>query len=148
MMSDSPRHSVSVAGIVFNSAGQILVIQRRDNGQWQPPGGVLELGESIDAGVRREILEETGIRVTVGPITGVYKNTELAVVALVLRCSRPLGKARASSETSRVLWMQPQEAVERMSDVFAIRVRDAMSTVDGAAHRTHNGSDFVDTGRS
>lgn len=147
-MVESPRHSVSVAGIVLNSAGQILVIQRRDNGQWQPPGGVLELGESIDAGVRREILEETGIRVTVGPITGVYKNTKLAVVALVLRCSEPLGHARASSETSQVLWMRPQEAIERMSDVFAIRVKDAMSTVDGAAQRTHDGSDLLDTGPS
>ena len=38
-MADTPKHSVSVAGIVVNDAGQVLVIQRRDNGHWEAPGG-------------------------------------------------------------------------------------------------------------
>jgi len=34
---------------VVNDDGNVLVIQRRDNGHWEPPGGVLELGESFEA---------------------------------------------------------------------------------------------------
>ncbi len=88
-MPDTALHSVSVAGIVVNDTGQILVIRRRDNGHWEPPGGVLELDESFEDGVRREVREETGIPVVVERLTGVYKNMPRAVVALVFRC-RPL----------------------------------------------------------
>ena len=40
-----PKHSVSVAGIVVDDHGRVLVIRRDDNGRWEPPGGVLELDE-------------------------------------------------------------------------------------------------------
>ena len=45
-MADTPKHSVSVAGIVVDDQDRVLVIQRRDNGHWEPPGGVLELDEA------------------------------------------------------------------------------------------------------
>ena len=64
----------AVAGVVLNDAGHVLLIQRRDNGRWEAPGGVLELGETFEAGVRREIAEETGVHVGVEQLTGVYKN--------------------------------------------------------------------------
>jgi 8-oxo-dGTP diphosphatase len=55
-MSDTPKHSVSVAGIVVGERERVLLIRRRDNGRWEPPGGVLELGETFEEGVRREVL--------------------------------------------------------------------------------------------
>lgn len=94
-----PRHSVSVAGIVFDEHDRVLAIRRRDNDQWQPPGGVLELGETFEEGVRREVLEETGTHVHVERLTGVYKNIKLGVVALVFHCTpvggTPLGLKRS-----------------------------------------------------
>ncbi|MFE6719980.1 NUDIX domain-containing protein [Streptomyces albidoflavus] len=60
----TPFHSVSVAGVAIRDDGRILTIQRADNGTWEPPGGVLDLAESPKDGVRREVYEETGIRVT------------------------------------------------------------------------------------
>ena len=47
MTGEATYHSVSVAGVVIDENGRTLVIQRRDNGQWEPPGGVLERDESI-----------------------------------------------------------------------------------------------------
>src|ERR1035441_848949 len=44
-MGDSPRHSVSVAAVVVDDHDRALLIRRRDNGHWEPPGGVLELDE-------------------------------------------------------------------------------------------------------
>ena len=58
----SPRHSVSVAAAILDGEA-LLAIQRRDNDRWEPPGGVLELGESIEEGLRREVKEETGLNV-------------------------------------------------------------------------------------
>jgi 8-oxo-dGTP pyrophosphatase MutT (NUDIX family) len=60
-----PTHSVSVAGVVVRDDGRVLVVQRRDNGRWEAPGGVLELGETFEEGVRREVAEETGVDVAV-----------------------------------------------------------------------------------
>ncbi|MFC5232136.1 NUDIX domain-containing protein [Pseudonocardia zijingensis] len=47
-----PTHSVAVAGVVVRDGGRVLVVQRRDNGRWEAPGGVLELGETFEEGVR------------------------------------------------------------------------------------------------
>jgi 8-oxo-dGTP diphosphatase len=97
----TPRHSVSVAGIVVRDDGRVLVIQRRDNGHWEPPGGVLELDETFDEGVRREVAEETGVQVEVEQLTGVYKNLSRGIVALVFRCRPAEGEAIPTDESRR-----------------------------------------------
>ncbi len=38
---------MSVSAAIIDDRGRVLVIRRADNGQWEPPGGILELGESI-----------------------------------------------------------------------------------------------------
>jgi 8-oxo-dGTP diphosphatase len=90
-MTDSARHSVSVAAVVVDDIGRALLIRRRDNGHWEPPGGVLELGEKIIDGLRREVAEETGLHVEPSALTGVYKNMTQGIVALVFRCSQAGG---------------------------------------------------------
>jgi ADP-ribose pyrophosphatase YjhB (NUDIX family) len=142
-MAYTPKHSVSVAGIVVDDSGRILVIRRRDNGQWEPPGGVLEIGESFEAGVRREIEEETGILVDVEQLTGVYKNMKRAVVALVFRC-RPLSRcARETCEAKAVRWVRPTEVSDLMDPAYAIRVLDAVSG-DAPVTRIHDGVHLID----
>jgi ADP-ribose pyrophosphatase YjhB (NUDIX family) len=143
-MPDTPKHSVSVAGIVVNEVGHVLVIRRRDNGHWEPPGGVLELGESFEDGVRREILEETGIPIEVQQLTGVYKNMARSVVALVFRC-RPLAeRPRATAEAKSVRWAHPGEIVNLMAPAYAIRVTDALSN-STTVTRAHDGVHLIST---
>ncbi len=73
-MESTPRHFVSVAALSLDEAeDQVLLTQRRDNGNWEPPGGVLELDKTLEEGLRREVLEETGAQLVVGGSTGVYK---------------------------------------------------------------------------
>src|SRR5205807_2605215 len=87
-VTETPKHSVSVAAAIFDKSGEnVLLIKRRDNGHWEPPGGVLELDETIEEGLRREVREETGAEIEIGPLTGVYKNMAHGVVALVFRCA-------------------------------------------------------------
>ncbi|MDF3300564.1 NUDIX hydrolase [Streptomyces tropicalis] len=142
---ESPRHSVSVAGITVREDGRILVIRRADNGAWEPPGGVLELNEDPRGGVAREVLEETGIEVEVRQLTGVYKNMKLGVVALIFRCEPVAGTERTSSESTAVEWLPPDEVRERMSEVFAIRVLDALEG-NGPYVRSHDGRVLIPAG--
>jgi 8-oxo-dGTP diphosphatase len=82
-MPETPRHSVSVAGAVRDEHGRFLAIRRRDNGAWQLPGGILELDETLEDGLRREVLEETGILVEPDHLTGVYKHMLRGIIAMV-----------------------------------------------------------------
>ncbi|MFJ3902168.1 NUDIX hydrolase [Streptomyces sp. NPDC090025] len=134
----TPLHSVSVAGAVVREDGRVLVIRRADNGAWEPPGGVLELAESPEEGVVREVLEETGVEVAVDGLTGVYKNTARGIVALVFRCTPSGGVERTSQESTAVDWLTPAEVEERMGEVYAVRLLDAL---DGAGPhvRSHDG---------
>lgn len=140
-MAGTPRHSVSVAGIVVNNADQVLVVQRRDNGHWEPPGGVLELNEQFEVGVRREVYEEAGMNVQVERLTGVYKNLTAGVVALVFRCA-PLGDLQpASAEAVKVRWANLTEIPDLMDPAYAVRVTDAFS--DATSTRAHDGVELV-----
>ncbi|MEU8762962.1 NUDIX domain-containing protein [Streptomyces sp. NPDC048659] len=134
----TPLHSVSVAGAVVREDGRVLAIRRADNKTWEPPGGVLELSESPEEGVIREVWEETGIHVEVDELTGVYKNTSRGIVALVFRCKPSGGSERTSAESTAVGWLTPAEIEERMSEVYAIRLLDALD--GGGPHvRSHDG---------
>jgi 8-oxo-dGTP pyrophosphatase MutT (NUDIX family) len=85
--------------------GRTLVIQRRDNGHWEPPGGILEREESIIEGPLREVREETGLIVEPMALTGVYKNMRLGVVALVFRCRPAGGALTENSEAAGFRWI-------------------------------------------
>lgn len=130
--------SVSVAGIVIDH-DNVLIIQRADNLTWEPPGGVLEQGETFIEGVRREVFEETGVIVEVHELTGCYLNMTKHVVALVFRCTPQAGEPRPSAESLAVQWVRADEAVRRLSPVFAIRVTDALQRSRWPAVRHHDG---------
>jgi ADP-ribose pyrophosphatase YjhB (NUDIX family) len=134
-----PLHSVSVAGIVVREDGRVLAIQRADNGTWEPPGGVLELEERPEGGVVREVLEETGIKVSVERLTGVYKNMTQGVVALVFRCTPVGGAEMTSDESTDVRWLTADEVRDRMGEVYAVRVLDALDAVPVPHVRAHDG---------
>ncbi|WP_051159767.1 MULTISPECIES: NUDIX hydrolase [Streptomyces] len=140
-----PLHSVSVAGAVVRDDGRILAIRRADNGTWEPPGGVLELDESPEDGTVREVLEETGIRVSVERLTGVYKNMNRGVVALVFLCRPEAGAERTSSESTAVRWLSPQEVRDMMSEVYAIRALDALSPTLAPHVRSHDGRRLLES---
>jgi 8-oxo-dGTP diphosphatase len=134
----SPRHSVSVAAAIIDEAGRLLAVRRSDNGHWEPPGGVLELDETIHAGLRREVREETGLEVEPEALTGVYKNMRHGIIALVFRCRIVGGEPGATTEVQQVAWLTPKEVQERMDEAYATRLLDALNS-GPAAIRAHDG---------
>ena len=132
------RHSVSVAAVVTDDQDRVLVVQRRDNGKWEIPGGILELHESVHDGVRREVEEETGVLIEPERLTGVYKNLKLGVVALVFRARIVGGRPGPTEESQRVDWWTRDAITAQMAETFAIRVTDALD-VELPAIRVHDG---------
>jgi ADP-ribose pyrophosphatase YjhB (NUDIX family) len=142
MVDPQTRHSVSVAGVVVDRAGRALLIRRRDNAHWEAPGGVLELDEPIEVGVRREVKEETGLDVDPVALTGVYKNMARGIVALVFRCTAVSGELTPNDEVTNFHWASPEEVISMADEAFAVRVLDALH--DGrAAVRQHDGIKII-----
>ena len=66
---------VGVGGVVI-SDGRALLIRRGSEplrGEWSIPGGSLELGETLEEGVIRELLEETGLEVKIAGIVEIFE---------------------------------------------------------------------------
>lgn len=59
-------------GIVCNERNEVLLQRRGDSDEWGFPGGAMELGESAEETAIREIYEETGLKVEVEHMIGVY----------------------------------------------------------------------------
>jgi ADP-ribose pyrophosphatase YjhB (NUDIX family) len=76
MSREYPEHPiVGVAAVVLRDGQVLLVLRGREpaRGLWGLPGGMLEVGETLAQGVRREVLEECGIEIEVGPLVGVFE---------------------------------------------------------------------------
>ena len=70
-----PGQPIVGVGAVIIQDGRVVLVKRRFEplaGQWSLPGGRLELGETLEAGLAREMLEETGLEVEVGPVVDVF----------------------------------------------------------------------------
>ena len=115
-----PDHPlVGVGGIVI-SEGRALLVRRGGpplEGQWSIPGGLLELGETLIAGVRRELLEETAVEVRVVRLIEVFERISLDAtgrtrhhfVVLDYLCEFQGGEARAASDVTDVAWARPED---------------------------------------
>jgi ADP-ribose pyrophosphatase YjhB (NUDIX family) len=109
----------SVVAVVRNENGELLMIHRTDNGLWALPGGGHDIGETISQTVEREVLEETGIRVEVISLVGIYTNPnhvmayddgEVRQQFSICFTARPVGGSlTTSSESRQVRWVDPTE---------------------------------------
>lgn len=65
---------------IFDGQGRILLTKRTDNGQWCMPGGGMDSGESAAEACEREIWEETGLKIRVKRLVGVYSYPDQLVI--------------------------------------------------------------------
>ena len=71
-----PKPAIGVGAVIFDHTGQVLLIRRGKPpafGYWSLPGGQLEPGETLVQCCRREVMEEVGIEIEVGPLVAVVE---------------------------------------------------------------------------
>lgn len=140
-MDSDRKHWVSVAAAIVDG-DRLLAIRRRDNNKWELPGGTLEREETIIDGLRREVEEETALRVEPDRLTGIYKNMDQGIVALVFRCSHYSGIPTTTTEVAETKWMTINEIRDAMDEAYACRLADAMGS-NGPAIRAHDGTNLL-----
>ena len=105
---------VIVAAAVLIREGRVLLTRRAEGqhlaGMWEFPGGKLEPGESPEAALTRECLEECGIEIEVGEILDVthHRYPEKDVLLLFYRCALRTGEVR-NLQVAGHAWVSPDE---------------------------------------
>ena len=116
------RPLVGVGALIFHR-GRILMAQRGKEplkGYWSLPGGALEIGESLDCAVRREVREETGLEIEPRGVFEIFERNirdaagapEYHYVLIDYVCSVAGGTLRPGDDVCRVAWMRPSELHE------------------------------------
>ena len=122
------RPVVGVGGVIIDQGHTVLIRRGSEPllGKWSIPGGTLEVGETLEQGVARELLEETGIKVRVLELIEVFDRIFLEdapagapgkngprfhyVIADYL-CERLAGEPRAGSDVTDVAFAREEELV-------------------------------------
>ena len=107
-------HFVSVAGLVCNNNGEILLINSPRRG-WEYPGGMVEPGETFQDALIREIREEAGIEVEITGFIGLCKNVEKDVVNIDFACKAIGGEPTTSDESLEVQWVNREDALKMIT---------------------------------
>jgi ADP-ribose pyrophosphatase YjhB (NUDIX family) len=129
-----PDHPIIGVGAIIIDEWRRVLLVRRDNeplkGEWSVPGGMLELGEKLRDGVRREVLEETGLVIEPGEVLDVFDSIftdkegliEYHYVLIDFLCRPVSGEAVAGTDVSEVKWASE-------NDLPGVRLRPSTEQV-------------------
>lgn len=110
----TPTHYVSVAALVTNDKGEILLINSPWRG-WEYPGGLIEPGETFQEALKREVREEAGVEIEITGFVGICKNIEKDIVNIDFTARYIGGELKTSEESTEVVWASPQQAMEMIT---------------------------------
>lgn len=119
MMREFPEAPLVGVGAVVEQQGQILLVKRGQEpskGQWSLPGGLVEVGESLHAGIIREVREETGLIVEpvelIELLDRIHRDGDQVRFHYVIAdylCRVKGGVLEAASDAAAVRWVQRAE---------------------------------------
>jgi mutator protein MutT len=114
-----PARPIVGVGAVIVDDGKVVLVKRRYEplaGRWSLPGGTLEVGETLKAAVIREMREETGLDVEVGPLLEVFdriitdeaQRVQYHFVLVDYLCWPAGGLLQASSDVEEAVLVGPE----------------------------------------
>ncbi len=111
------RPVVGVGAVIVQDGGVVLIKRRYEplKGRWSLPGGGVEVGETLAEAVAREMLEETGLQVEVGPVIEVFdritrdgeQRVRYHYVLVDYLCWPIAGKLQAGSDVDDAMVVDP-----------------------------------------
>jgi 8-oxo-dGTP diphosphatase len=142
-----PERPIVGVGAVIVEGGNVVIVKRRYEplaGRWSLPGGTLELGETLETAVAREMREETGLDVEVGPVIEVFdriildgeRRVRYHFVLVDYLCWPVGGELQAGSDVDEAVLVDPASLDAYDLTVKAQAVIDRALELERAAPRT------------
>jgi len=117
------RIMIGVGAVIEDGAGRILLVRHRPErggywqGKWICPGGQLELGETIEEGIKREVEEETSLEIDLisplSPFDRVVRSEDgkvsLHVIYIDYLARVAGGKLKVGSDIGEARWVEKEE---------------------------------------
>ena len=110
----------TVGGLIFNNAGEVLMIRTHKwSNKWGIPGGKIKWGETSEAALRREILEETGLKISGIEFVLVqdcihskefYRDAHFVLLNYTCRCAGKNPRVTLNEEGREFRWLTPAAA--------------------------------------
>ncbi|MFN7980176.1 MAG: NUDIX hydrolase [Vicinamibacterales bacterium] len=133
MAREYPTAPVAAVGGVVLDGDRVLLVRRAlppRQGEWSLPGGRLELGEALVDGVAREVREETGLEVEVGPLVEVFDRVHrddaggirFHFVIVDFLCRVTGGTLRPGDDAADARWATRDEVAALGVNAFAAAV--------------------------
>jgi 8-oxo-dGTP diphosphatase len=128
-----PDRPIVGVGAIVVDRDRVLIVKRAHEplaGEWSLPGGAVEVGEKLEAAIAREVCEETGLEVEVGPIVDVLDRVrydsggrvKYHFVLIDFLCRVSGGTLAAASDADAVAWAT-------LDEIAALGIAEATVTV-------------------
>ena len=147
-MADGRRHPerpIVAVGAVILDGDRVLLVKRGQEplkGEWSLPGGAVEIGETLQSALAREVREETCLEIEVGPVVEVLESIrrdaegrpEYHYIIIDYRCRVPDGGTTAAacgSDAADVRWVPVAELPRYgVTDTAIAVIRKALASSD------------------
>jgi ADP-ribose pyrophosphatase YjhB (NUDIX family) len=141
---ERPAIRPGVAAIIYGEGRRLLLHRRRVGGGWAPISGHVEPGETLTEALHREILEETGLTVTVERLVSLNSDPAVQIitypdgrrvqfVTALFACRAAGGTLRGSDEGTEWGWFSPSDLPQPLLPYARVWLADAASAPSGEA---------------
>ena len=133
-----PERPIVGVGAVIVDGRRVVLVRRRYEplkGRWSLPGGAVEVGETLEGALARELAEETGLQVEVGPVIDVFdritrdeaRRVRYHFVLVDYLCRPASGTLRAGSDVDDAIWVNAASlAAYELTDKATAVIEQAM----------------------
>ena len=133
------RLMAATNGVILDGQGRVLLQKRADNGFWGLPGGMIDIGETVEQRAIREVLEETGLHVTLKRLVGIYSDPKahcvmiypgdviVQGVTIAFECRVRSGELMISEESTDISYFPVDALPEDTLISHHIRIQDALA---------------------
>jgi 8-oxo-dGTP diphosphatase len=141
-----PDRPLVAVGAVVTDGDRVLLVKRGQpplKGEWSLPGGVVEVGETLERAVSREVREETGLDVEVGPVVEVLDRVhrdgdgrvEYHFVIIDYLCAPASGQLAYGSDADDVRWARCEDLAQyRLTEAAGNVIRKAIAMRRSDSH--------------
>jgi 8-oxo-dGTP diphosphatase len=131
--------TIGVFGIIFDDRQRVLLCHRRDYDLWNLPGGGMEKGESPWDGVLREVMEETGLKVEIIKLLGIYSKPDVNEIVFSFLCKPIAGKLTLNDEADKIEYFEIDKLPSNTSPKQVERIKDALKDNESVIFKTQTG---------